>query len=111
MIRLAGLLVAAVVGLAPSDAPNKVAHPWAFTSAETLEARAPAPAGFTRAAAPDASFGAFLRTLPMAPADAKVKDFRGTPLYDDGRHENIAAVVDRASRACRRREPRRSALR
>ncbi len=91
MIRLAGLLVAAVLGL---SSPDRTVHPWTFTSAETLEARAPTPAGFTRATVEDGSFGAFLRTLPMSPADAKVKDFRGAPLYEDGRHENVAAVVD-----------------
>ena len=102
MIRLAGLLLVGVAvgngstffGSAAPDAANRAAHPWSFVSAETLEARTTPPAGFTRAAVDDASFGAFLRTLPMAPSDAKVTDYRGAPLYQDGRHENIAGVVD-----------------
>jgi hypothetical protein len=97
MIRLAGLLVVAFLGLtsaAAADATGAAVHPWAFTSKETLEARTPTAEGFTRAAVEDASLGAFLRTLPLAPAGTQVRDFRGTPLYADGRHENIAAVVD-----------------
>jgi hypothetical protein len=40
------------------------------------------------------SFGAFLRTLPLLPPGALVLDYRGTPLYQGGKHPNIAAVVD-----------------
>jgi hypothetical protein len=43
---------------------------------------------------PPRSFGAFLRTLPLLPPGARVVDYAGAPLYDDGHHPNIAAVVD-----------------
>ncbi|MFO0679194.1 MAG: DUF4846 domain-containing protein [Polyangiaceae bacterium] len=70
-------------------------HPWSFAaSAERLDARFAPPAGFTRVAVSDGSFGAFARSLPMAAEGARVVDYRGTPLYDDGRHEGIAGVVD-----------------
>jgi hypothetical protein len=42
----------------------------------------------------DGSFGAFLRTLPLLPEGAPVVSYRGDPLYQAGRHPNIAAVVD-----------------
>jgi hypothetical protein len=97
MIRLAGLLVTALLASPLPAAPAPAdpgAHPWSFVAADTLEARFTAAPGFTRVAVPEKSFGAFLRTLPLAPAGTKVQDYRGTPLYDDGRHENIGAVVD-----------------
>ena len=98
MIRLAGLLVTALLASPLLDAPaapaDPGAHPWTFAARDTLEARIATAPGFTRVAVPDKGFGAFLRTLPLAPEGTKVQDFRGAPLYDDGRHENIGAVVD-----------------
>lgn len=91
MSPLASVLLVVASLLAP---PDPKVHPWAFGSSETLQSRAAVPDGFTRAAAEDGSFAAFLRTLPMAPATAKVVDYRGTPLYADGRHDAIAGVVD-----------------
>lgn len=85
-IALALLLVSA-----PAAAEEYAWHP---TATDHLDARFAAPAGFTRDAAPEKSFAAFLRSLPLLPADAKVVDYRGTPLYQDGHHPNIAAVVD-----------------
>ncbi len=52
------------------------------------------PAGFARVAVEEGSFSSFLRTLPLLPDDAPVVDFKGTPLYQNGHHDNIAAVVD-----------------
>ncbi|MGC4079508.1 MAG: DUF4846 domain-containing protein [Rubrivivax sp.] len=52
------------------------------------------PRGFTRVDTEEGSFGAFLRTLPLLPAGTKVVDYRGAPLYNDGRHPNVAAIVD-----------------
>ncbi|HVJ89056.1 MAG TPA: DUF4846 domain-containing protein, partial [Labilithrix sp.] len=71
-----------------------VVYPWRPTSTDRLDVRFSPPQGFTRDDAPAGSFAAFLRTLPLLPPDALVVDYRGAPLYDDGRHANIAAVVD-----------------
>lgn len=74
----------------------KVVHPWPHAAdAERLDERFRAPpAGFTRAPVADGSFGAFLRQLPLTPPGTKVVDYRGTPLYENGTHPNIAAVID-----------------
>lgn len=74
--------------------PVTAVYPWKPTAQDRLDVRFAPPTGFTRAAVADGSFGAFLRTLPLLPAGAKVVDYRGAPLYDDGHHPNIAAVVD-----------------
>lgn len=42
----------------------------------------------------EGTFGSFLRTLPLAPPDAPVVDYRGLRLHDNGHHPNIAGVVD-----------------
>ncbi len=88
-------------GAAPetTKSPPKLAdtttHPWSFAAtAERLEARFPPPKGFVPISAPPGSFAEFARDLPLAPPDTPVVDFRGAKLYDDGRHDNIAAVVD-----------------
>lgn len=76
--------------------PRTAKYPWGPTAeAEArLDARFPAPEGFTRGPTPDGSFASFLRTLPLRPAGSPVVDYRGDKLYDDGAHANIAAVVD-----------------
>jgi hypothetical protein len=79
---------------APARAETATVYPWHPTSTEPLSARFPVPPGFARSDAPQGSFGAFLRDLPLLPAGAKVVDWRGRPLYEDGAHPNIAAVVD-----------------
>ncbi|MBS2020527.1 MAG: hypothetical protein JST00_47165 [Deltaproteobacteria bacterium] len=85
-----------VVAPASEGASAKVTavYPWRPTATERLDVRFPAPDGFMRADAAEGTFAAFLRTLPLLPRGAKVVDYRGAPLYDDGRHPNIAAVVD-----------------
>lgn len=82
----------AEAGAAP--APVTAVYPWGPTSTERLDVRYRTPKGFTRDAVKDGSFASFLRTLPLLPAGTKVVDYRGVPLYDDGHHANIAAVVD-----------------
>ncbi len=84
-----------------ATAPPKVgtsprpAYGWPNRRGEALEERfRTPPSGFTRSAAPEGSFAAFLRGMPLAPDGEKVVDFQGAPLYSDGRHENIAAVFD-----------------
>ena len=69
-------------------------YPWGATASDRLDARFPPPDGFARVRLEEGTFGAFLRTLPLLPGDAKVVDYRGNALYDDGRHANISAVVD-----------------
>lgn len=49
----------------------------ANASADTLEDRFPAPAGFTRVAAPEHSYGAWLRKLPLHPPGTPVVAFDG----------------------------------
>jgi hypothetical protein len=81
---------------ASAVANAKLVHPWPHAAdAERLDVRfRDPPAGFTRAPVADGSFGAFLRQLPLAPPGTKVVDYRGTPLYENGTHPNIAAVID-----------------
>ncbi len=86
---------APAVSAAPKPLTTRAPHLWPHDDkAETLEARFTAPAGFTRVPVEGGSFPAFLRSLPLARADAKVVGYHGAPLYEDGHHPNIAAVVD-----------------
>lgn len=78
----------------PVPGPVTATYPWRPTATDRLDARFATPSGFTRVTPPEGSFGAFLRTLPLLPPTAKVVDYRGVPLYDDGRHPNVAGVVD-----------------
>lgn len=73
-------------------------HPWLASPAsdqpkpvDTLEARFAPPAGFTREPVQKGSFGAFLRTLPLAAPGTPVTSFSGKVLW--ATHPNIAAVV------------------
>lgn len=90
----------------PSAASQAVATLPAATAVYPWRSRAPAggerldgrfaapPVGFRRVDLAPGSFGAFLRSLPLAPEGTKVVDYAGRPLHDDGHHPNIAAVVD-----------------
>lgn len=78
----------------PAPAPVNAVYPWKPTATDRLDVRFSPPHGFARVEAGGGSFGAFLRTLPLLPASAKVVDYRGVPLYEDGHHPNVAAVVD-----------------
>jgi hypothetical protein len=57
----------------------------------TLAARFPAPSGFERIAADSASFGAWLRRLPLKPDSAAVHLYNGQLKYDQSVH---AAVIE-----------------
>lgn len=84
----------ALPAVAPVPASVTAVYPWKPTATDRLDARFAPPNGFTRESVGEGSFGAFLRTLPLLPPGAKVVDYRGAPLYDDGHHPNVAAVVD-----------------
>jgi hypothetical protein len=80
---------------APPVAAPAATYAWGPTAADRLDRRfAEPPPGFARVDVTPGSFGAFLRTLPLLPDGAPVVDHRGNRLHDDGRHPNIAAVVD-----------------
>jgi Domain of unknown function (4846) len=64
------------------------------TAERLFERFAATPNGFTRVSVAHGSFGEFLRQLPLLPEGARVVDYRGNPLYNDGKHQNIVAVVD-----------------
>lgn len=75
------------------------AYPWLSDHDEampmpatTLDRRFPAPAGFARVEVAPGSFGAFLRTLPLAAEGTPVTSYAGgTILRPD--HSNLAAVA------------------
>ncbi|HGG56419.1 MAG TPA: hypothetical protein ENK31_01345 [Nannocystis exedens] len=60
--------------------------------ADTLDQRFPSPAGFRRVDLPADSFGAFLRTLPLAPKHTPVSSFSGDTILGPD-HPNLAAVA------------------
>lgn len=97
MLRPAVILAMLVLtSVAHADA-TEASHPWRASEpapAERLDGRYAPPAGFKRVDVAPRSFGAFLRSLPLAPAGTKVVDFAGRSLHEDGHHPNIAAVVD-----------------
>jgi hypothetical protein len=59
-----------------------------------IEGRFAPPPGFARVAAAPGTFAAYLRAMRLLPEGALVVDYAGRPLYDQGRHARIAAVVD-----------------
>ncbi|MFO0660217.1 MAG: DUF4846 domain-containing protein [Polyangiaceae bacterium] len=74
-------------------------YPWLSDTAcdgpavvGSLSDRFATPRGFRRVALTDGSFGAWLRTLPLASSEAPVLTFKGKVLHP-ATHENIAAVV------------------
>jgi predicted esterase len=87
---------------APAEAPKPIpkstaVYPWGPTAApsDRLDVRfASPPSGFTRVDVAEGSFGAMLRTLPLAPEGSPVVDYRGIPLYDHGKHPGIVAIAD-----------------
>ena len=90
--------VTAPVTASPPLPVAEAVYPWRTGSPSATERldgrfRAP-PDGFTRVAVGARTFGAFLRSLPLAPSGAKVVDYAGRSLHEDGHHPNIAAVVD-----------------
>jgi predicted esterase len=83
---------------APKPIPKSTAvYPWGPTAApaDRLDVRfATPPSGFARVDVAEGTFGAMLRSLPLAPAGTPVVDYRGIPLYDHGKHWGIGAVAD-----------------
>jgi len=59
---------------------------------DSLRARFPAPPGFSRVPLDDGSFGAFLRTLPLAAPGTPVVSYKGAVIHP-GDHPNVAAVI------------------
>lgn len=88
----------AVVSAPAAPSIDAKSHPWLAAPAadqpapvDTLESRFAPPPGFTREPLPASSFGAFLRTLPLAKVGAPVLTHTGKVLYET--HPNIAAIV------------------
>jgi hypothetical protein len=59
---------------------------------DSLRARFPAPPGFSRVPVEEGSFGAFLRTLPLAAPGTPVVSYKGGVIHP-GDDPNIAAVI------------------
>ncbi|MCB9582460.1 MAG: hypothetical protein H6717_35820 [Polyangiaceae bacterium] len=73
---------------------NRAAYPWLGSeSAEPLEARFAPPAGYTRVALKQESFGYWLRGLPLSPPDTPVRTYAGSVLHPAS-DRRIAGVVD-----------------
>jgi len=81
----------------PSPATLAARYPWPGSrpdapEADRLEQRFSPPRGFVRAALPAASFGAWLRFLPLEPAGTPVLSHRGAVILPPD-HRNLAAIV------------------
>ena len=89
--RSAGLVifllsVAAVVRARPP-------YPWhTVPAAGTVDSRFAPPAGFVRRAAPEGSFAAWLRGLPVYPAGREVRFWNGDLKGNQGAHAAVLAV-------------------
>jgi hypothetical protein len=91
-VPLPHLLVALLLFAAPAAALAEPGYAWQFSpGAETLEQRIPPPPGFTRPAATPGSWAAWLRGLPMKPADAPVLIYTGAQKWRQDVH---VAVID-----------------
>ena len=92
----AALSLVLLVGCARAEAsPSaKVDYAWEtdLKAHDTLEQRFAPPAGYTRVKVESGSFGAFLRTLPLAAPSTPVVSYTGKTLHE-ATHANIAAVV------------------
>lgn len=92
-MRLALLFLAAALAYSGS-AHARAPYGWLASDAApvaTLAQRIAPPAGFERVPAPDGSFAAWLRGLPMRPEGAPVLTYTGKPKWRQDVH---AAVVD-----------------
>ncbi len=65
----------------------------AGTATRPLDEAFPAPAGMTRVEEDDGSFGAWLRRLPLRPAGAPVRSFKGVQILS-GDDPRLAAVAE-----------------
>lgn len=85
--------------VAEKPAIDVTRYPWLDGTAEgvpapvdTLESRFPTEPGFSRVPLAPESFGAFLRTLPLAAKGSAVLSYRGSIVREPD-HPNVAAVV------------------
>jgi len=85
----------------PPDSATLARYPWLADEstasarpevANTLDTRFAPPPGFVRDDVPGKSFGAFLRTLPLASEGTPVKSFAGETILGPD-HRNLAAVA------------------
>ncbi|MDP1640127.1 MAG: DUF4846 domain-containing protein, partial [Hyphomicrobium sp.] len=77
---------------APAAATAAPGYAWQYASSdETLEQRIAPPPGFTRTAVAQGSWAAWLRGLPMRPANAPVLIYTGAPKWRQDVH---ASVID-----------------
>jgi hypothetical protein len=90
-LSLAALLLSASSGAATAGPAYAWRAAGAAAPADTLETRIPPPDGFRRLTAPPDSWGAWLRGLPLKPADAPVLLYTGAPKWRQDVH---AAVLD-----------------
>ncbi len=101
LVSLAALLGApggALAGSAEPRPPTKeerVRYPWlsAERSIRPLAEAIEPPSGYTRVAAGEGSFGAWLRGLPLRPQGTPVRDFGGGEILP-GDHAALAAVAE-----------------
>jgi hypothetical protein len=91
-LSLAAALLLAAAAQAAAASPT---YPWraeeSALQADTLQTRIAPPPGFERVAVAPDSWAAWLRGLPLKPADAPVLLFTGAP---KGRQDVHAAVID-----------------
>lgn len=83
----------------PAASAAAPAYPWVADGSpdlpkavDSLEQRFAPPVGYARVPVAPKSFGAFLRTLPLAAAGSPVLTYKGAVLHEAS-HPNIAAVV------------------
>jgi hypothetical protein len=93
--RMTARLLAAAMGMfliSPATVLAAPAQPWApSANADTVATRLPPPSGYTRLPAPEGSFGAWLRLLPLLPGTPAVKLFDGSQKLNQSAQ---AAVID-----------------
>ncbi|MEI9901655.1 MAG: DUF4846 domain-containing protein [Hyphomicrobium sp.] len=88
---LAALIILPSSHVAVAAAPASYA--WKFTPGEeTLEQRIAAPPGFTRVPVETASWGAWLRGIPMKPAGAPVLTFTGAQKWRQDAHVGVLDI-------------------
>jgi hypothetical protein len=91
--KLAALLAALSIFAAPGAAMAGPQYAWQHAGGEdTLEQRIAPPPGFTRTPAPEASWAAWLRGLPMKPAGAPVLIFTGAPKWRQDVHVGVVDI-------------------
>ncbi len=89
-----GSVVASPAPRPPTNG-ERARYPWLAEahSIRPLAEAIPPPSGYTRVAVEEGSFGAWLRGLPLRPAGAPVRDFRGEDILAGG-NASLAAVAE-----------------